>query len=138
MHVASLAGFSGSGKTTLIVKLIEHYRTLGRRVAAIKHTHHPLNDEDRGDTRLFRIAGAEPVILASGNRAVVHHGLTSSVRVTWSVPAELLQYCDDVDIVLVEGFKDQPSTWPQVTIEAGNRPAVAELAAFLDRIWLSS
>jgi molybdopterin-guanine dinucleotide biosynthesis adapter protein len=138
MHVASLAGYSGSGKTTLIVKLIEHYRALGQKVAAIKHTHHPLNDEDRGDTRLFRIAGAEPVILASGNGAVVHRGLTSSEHVAWSVPAELLRYCDEVDIVLVEGFKNQPSTWPQVTIEADNRPEVAELAAFLDRIWLSS
>jgi molybdopterin-guanine dinucleotide biosynthesis adapter protein len=138
MHVASLAGHSGSGKTTLIVKLIEHYRALGRSVAAIKHTHHPLNDEDRGDTRLFRIAGAQPVILASGDGAVVHDSLTSPVHVTWSVPAELLQYCEGVDIVLVEGFKDRPSTWPQVTIEADRRPELSEVASLLDRIWLSS
>src|SRR5215212_9393425 len=64
MHVAAFIGASRSGKTTLIAELIGRYVAAGLRVGAIKHTHHALNEENRGDTALFRAAGAEPVILA--------------------------------------------------------------------------
>lgn len=134
MRVAALTGPSGSGKTTLVVSLISHYLERGSRVAAIKHTHHLLNDEDRGDTRLFRVAGAEPVILAAAAEAVLYSG-SSRRRITWSAPADLLQYCSEADVVLVEGFKGVTGGWPQVPIDAARRPSVDELARFLDRIW---
>lgn len=137
MHVAAITGFSGSGKSTLIVALIELYRSRGVRVAAIKHTHHPLNLEDRGDTRKFRIAGADPVILATTEGAAVHRGSSVS-HMPWEAPADLLAPCEGADVVLVEGFKALKVPWPTITISAGNRPAVAEVAAELDRIWRQS
>lgn len=134
MNVAAITGFSGSGKSTLIVALIGLYRSRGVRVAAIKHTHHPLNLEDRGDTRKFRVAGADPVILASAEGAAVHHAGSVS-QIAWETPEDLLVPCEGVDVVLVEGFKALKVPWSTISIRADNRPAVAEVAAELDRIW---
>ena len=71
MRVAAVTGLSGSGKTTLIEALIRFYVARGERVAAIKHTHHALNGENRGDTARFLAAGAEPVILAGDREAMI-------------------------------------------------------------------
>lgn len=137
MNVAAITGFSGSGKSTLIVSLIELYRARGVRVAAIKHTHHPLNLEDRGDTRKFRVAGADPVILATTEGAAVHQGNSVS-QMPWETPADLLAPCAGADVVLVEGFKALEVPWPRISISADDRPGVAEVAAELDRIWRQS
>ena len=134
MKVAALTGFSGSGKTTLMVALIERYAGEGRSVGAIKHTHHPPNEENRGDTARFRAAGAEPVILASNGGAVVFAN-AGTRRVSYERPPDLLAHFD-CEIVLVEGFKDLED-WPKVLIERDARPTVEALAAKLDRIWRS-
>jgi molybdopterin-guanine dinucleotide biosynthesis protein B len=132
MNIAAITGFSGAGKTTLIVALIASYRTEGRRVGAIKHTHHAMNEEHRGDTARFRDAGANPVILAGHNEAVIFSddGIT---RTAYEAPHELLRHFN-CDIVLVEGFKEL-GEWPKVTISAEARPTVEEMRANLDRIW---
>lgn len=132
-RIAALTGFSGAGKTTLIVQLIERYVAEGHRVAAIKHTHHKLNDERRGDTERFVRAGADPVVFADPERAVVFRRGAAPEWRTYTTPSELVP---DADIVLVEGFK-QHGPWPQVTIDENRRPTVDELAAILDRIWRS-
>ena len=134
MRVAAITGFSGAGKTTLIVQLIGRYIAAGCRVAAIKHTHHPLNEEHRGDTGRFREAGADPVLLAAAGEAVLFRSSGIS-RVHYARPHDLLEHCD-ADIVLVEGFKEL-GEWPKVSVEAAARPTVEELAANLDRIWRS-
>lgn len=134
MRVAAITGFSGAGKTTLIVQLIERYVAEGLRVGAIKHTHHPMNEENRGDTARFRAAGADPVILAGSGEAVIFHA-SGTTRIRYERPRDLLQFFDG-DIVLVEGFKEL-GEWPKVSISAEARPSVAELAGNLDRIWRS-
>lgn len=134
MNVAAIVGYSGSGKTTMIVALIGRYIAEGKRVGAIKHTHHPMNEEHRGDTGRFRDAGANPVILAGHHEGVIFsdEGIT---RMTYDTPRELLGHFD-CDIVLVEGFKEL-GEWPMVPISADARPTVAEMHANLDRIWRS-
>jgi molybdopterin-guanine dinucleotide biosynthesis protein B len=133
--VAAIVGPSGSGKTTLIKALIARYVAQGKRVGAIKHTHHPLNEENRGNTAAFRAAGAGPVILARFGEAVIFHD-AGTTRTTFSAPEDLLVHFDH-DVVLVEGFKDEGS-WPKLAIAADARPTVDEAAAILDRIWRSS
>ncbi len=134
MKVAAITGYSGAGKTTLISALIRRYIEEGLRVGAIKHTHHPLNEENRGDTARFRAAGAEPVILAGAGEAVIFLA-AGTMRVTFGTPRDLLLHFD-TDVVLVEGFKEL-GQWPQVQISSDARPTVEELAANLDRIWRS-
>ena len=134
MKVAAITGFSGAGKTTLITQLIARYVASGLRVGAIKHTHHHLNEENRGDTARMRAAGAEPVILAGPGEAVIFR-TTGTSRVRYERPRDLLEHFAE-DIVLVEGFKEL-GDWPKISISADARPSVDDLAANLDRIWRS-
>ncbi len=133
MHIAAITGFSGAGKTTLIAALIRRYIVEGQRVAAIKHTHHELNAERRGDTAQFVDAGADPVFLAGAQRAVVFRRNGECEWIDFRSLDDLVTTID-ADILLVEGLKTH-RVWPQVSIDAARRPAVDELAAILDRIW---
>jgi molybdopterin-guanine dinucleotide biosynthesis protein B len=133
VNVAAITGFSGAGKTTLIVQLIERYVARGLRVGAIKHTHHHLNEENRGDTARFRAAGADPVILAGPGLAVIFANDAAPQRAPYDRPRDLLVHFDH-DVVLVEGFKEL-GDWPKISISDQARPTVEELAANLDRIW---
>jgi molybdopterin-guanine dinucleotide biosynthesis protein B len=135
MRIAAITGFSGAGKTTLIVALIRRYLDAGQRVAAIKHTHHKLNAEHRGDTALFLDAGAEPVIFAGNGRAVIFRRDAEPEWISYASPDELAAIAS-ADIVLVEGFRSH-AAWPQISIDAEQRPSVDELAGKLDRIWRS-
>jgi molybdopterin-guanine dinucleotide biosynthesis adapter protein len=133
LKVAAITGFSGAGKTTLLVQLIERYVVQGLRVGAIKHTHHHLSEENRGDTARFRAAGADPVILAGPGQAVIFAS-RGIARAAYERPRDLLVHFDHHDIVLVEGFREL-GDWPQISISDSARPTVEELAANLDRIW---
>ena len=134
MRVAAITGYSGAGKTTLLTQLIARYVAEGLRVGAIKHTHHHLNEENRGDTARMRAAGAEPVILAGPGEAVIFRADGTS-RARYERPRDLLEHFDH-DIVLVEGFKEL-GDWPKISISGDARPTVDEVAANLDRIWRS-
>lgn len=103
MRVQPFVGPSNSGKTTTICGLIREAVANGARVGAIKHTHHVLNTEDRGDTSKFRAAGANPVILAGDGEAVVFRG-SDTFRIRFDDPRDLLEVFDG-DVVFVEGFK---------------------------------
>jgi molybdopterin-guanine dinucleotide biosynthesis protein MobB len=147
MHVAAVTGMSGSGKTTLLEALIRLYTGRGARVAAIKHTHHPLNLENRGDTARLLAAGATPVILARDGEAVIwraaalpplpvilagRNEASAALRID-----ELLEHVRSVDIVLLEGFKEY-GEWPRIELLRDVRQSAHEAAAMLDRIWRSS
>jgi molybdopterin-guanine dinucleotide biosynthesis protein MobB len=133
MNIAAITGPSGAGKSTLITKLIPRYLAQGHRVACIKHTHHPLNEEDRGDTARFRAAGANPVLLAREGEAVIFDRDTTR-RVHYTHPQDLLAYVDDANIVLIEGFK-HTNAWPQLTITDDARPTVDQALEQLAHLW---
>ncbi len=132
MKIAAFTGDSGSGKTTAIAKLIEYFVREGKRVGALKHTHHPLNEDDRGDTATFRRAGANPVILAADREAVLFAGKTTQ-PVRFDDPRELLEHFVS-DIVFIEGFKSV-AVWPRIELDKSKRQSTEELLAILDRIW---
>ena len=104
--VFSVIGFSGSGKTTLIEHLIRHFGKRGRKVAAIKHTHHLLGTRQGGDTARFAGAGALEVILAGDGSAVLWRG-AEVTSFDFARPEELLEKVN-ADVVLIEGFKPAP------------------------------
>jgi molybdopterin-guanine dinucleotide biosynthesis adapter protein len=133
VKVVALVGRSGSGKTTAILSLIAHFVAIGQTVGTIKHTHHPLNEEDRGDTAKMRRAGADPVILAgNGGEAVVFSG-SGTRRIRYDTPRDLLEQIP-AQIVFVEGFKAYED-WPRIELDEAGRRSAQELLEILDRIW---
>jgi len=129
MRIAAFVGPSNSGKTTLIAALIRHFVTEGRTVGAIKHTHHALNAEQRGDTAVFTEAGADPVILAGDHEAV----LFGADRFAYHSPEELLAKCD-TDVVFIEGFKSVEA-WPRIELDRRNPLSIEGALTILGRIW---
>lgn len=132
MKIVQIVGWSGSGKTTLIVDLIKRFRSRGFSIGAIKHTHHPLEADERGDTAQFRLAGANPVILASDGDA-----LLSGVRQPYDSSEQLLEYLSGVDLVFVEGFK-QREMGTRIELRGGKWVEAAAIERDLDTLWRSS
>ncbi|MDH5516768.1 MAG: molybdopterin-guanine dinucleotide biosynthesis protein B [Gammaproteobacteria bacterium] len=104
--VLGIAAFSGTGKTQLITQLIPLLAQSGLRVAVIKHTHHDIDIDKPGkDSYAMRQAGASPVILASDKRIalVIEKPQPAATHIS-----ELLNLInpDQVDLILVEGYKD--------------------------------
>lgn len=131
MQVRAFVGPSNSGKTTIVTQLIRHYVAQGRTVAAIKHTHHQINDERRGDTERFLQAGASPVILAGDGAAIIfEEGARPADVAPYTSPLDLLQHFS-ADIVFVEGFKDFDG-WPR--IDAERVRSIEDALALLDKI----
>ncbi|PIF24035.1 molybdopterin-guanine dinucleotide biosynthesis protein MobB [Candidatus Pantoea floridensis] len=109
MNVPLLAftAWSGTGKTTLLEKVIPLLKAQGIRSGLIKHTHHQMDIDTPGkDSYLLRKAGADQVIVASNQRWAL-------MSETPNQPLNLVALASrmelsTLDLVLVEGFKDEP------------------------------
>lgn len=101
--VLAIVGVSGSGKTTLIERLIPVFRGWGFRVGTLKHDAHNFEIDFPGkDTWRHREAGAEVV-------AICNAGKVAAIRTVTDCPDPLdvvRDYMNDLDLVLVEGFKE--------------------------------
>jgi molybdopterin-guanine dinucleotide biosynthesis adapter protein len=103
----AIAAWSGTGKTTLLEKVIPLLRDRGIRSGLIKHTHHHMDVDTPGkDSYLLRKAGADQVIVTSNQRWAL-------MCETPDEPLNLHQLAARMDhalldLVLVEGFKDEP------------------------------
>jgi molybdopterin-guanine dinucleotide biosynthesis protein B len=98
--VVSIVGRSQSGKTTLIEKLIPELKKRGYTVGTIKHSHHNTDIDRSGkDSSRHKAAGAETVIFHSpGTIAMVRNDHSGNLE-------SLLDYFNDVDLVITEGYK---------------------------------
>jgi len=106
MKVFGIAGYSGSGKTTLLEKLIPCFTARGLRVAVIKHAHHGFDIDRPGkDSYRHREAGACEVLLSCNDRWALMHERRDEGDVTLD---ELLGHLSPCDLVLIEGFKQEP------------------------------
>ena len=103
MKLLGIAGWKNSGKTSLVVRLIAEFGNRGISVSTIKHSHHSFDiDKDGTDSFRHREAGAHEVIISSMRRWAIMHNLGNE-----SEPGlfSLLSKLEEVDLVLVEGFK---------------------------------
>lgn len=106
MKVFGIAGYSGSGKTTLLEKLIPQFTARGLKVSVIKHAHHGFDIDRPGkDSYRHRAAGASEVLLSCGERWALMHERRDEGDVMLD---ELLARLAPCDLVLVEGFKQEP------------------------------
>ena len=99
--VVCIVGFSGSGKTTVTVGLVAALKRRSLRVGTIKHDVHSFKIDRPGkDSWLHKQAGASTTIISSPARI----GMVMDVDHDHH-PLELVPLLDEMDIVLVEGFK---------------------------------
>ncbi|RKT60876.1 molybdopterin guanine dinucleotide biosynthesis accessory protein MobB [Azonexus fungiphilus] len=126
MKVFGIAGWSGSGKTTLLEKLIPALIARGLKVSVIKHAHHGFDIDKPGkDSWRHREAGAAEVMLACGTRWALMHECRAEPEPQL---AELLARLAPCDLVLVEGFKQEPV--PKLEV---HRPAHGKPPLFAER-----
>ena len=105
-RVLGIVGWSGSGKTTLITKLIPLLSERGLKITTLKHAHHSFDVDQPGkDSYEHRKAGASEVIVSSSRRWVQMHELGDGPEASLR---ELLGRVSPCDLVLVEGFKNEP------------------------------
>lgn len=119
-RMIGLAAWSGAGKTTLLARLIPALRGRGLTVSTVKHAHHRFDIDQPGkDSWVHRQAGAREVLIASGVRWALMHELNGEVEP--SLPA-LLAHMSPVDLVLVEGFKQEAHPKIEVHRAANGKP----------------
>ena len=101
------AAYSGTGKTTLLRKLIPLLKDKGIRIGMVKHTHHNIDIDQPGkDSYELRKSGTAQMVIASPKRTslIVEH--TEQEDADLRNALSLLK-TDDLDLVLVEGFKHE-------------------------------
>jgi molybdopterin-guanine dinucleotide biosynthesis adapter protein len=100
--VVAVSGFSGAGKTRLLARLIPALARRGVSTAVVKHTRHP-HDLDRPgkDTHVLRRAGAVAAIIEGPAEMAWFGPPAGGLRA-------LVRLLPAVDLVLAEGFKDDP------------------------------
>ncbi|SQI44195.1 Molybdopterin-guanine dinucleotide biosynthesis protein B [Leminorella richardii] len=103
----AITAYSGTGKTTLLKQLIPTLAAMGIRCGLIKHSHHNVDVDTPGkDSYELRKAGAAQTIVACDRRwALMTETPTRPVSLS-----ELVSQFDPerIDIVLLEGFKQEP------------------------------
>ena len=119
MKIFGLAGWSGSGKTTLVVNLLPELVGRGLSVSTLKHAHRGFDVDQPGkDSYEHRRAGATEVLVSSPRRWALMHEIRDEEEPT---SAELIGHLAPVDLVLVEGFKQDDYDKLEV-----HRPAVGK------------
>jgi molybdopterin-guanine dinucleotide biosynthesis protein B len=99
-----IAGYSNSGKTTVVERLVRTLTKRGHRVAAIKHAAHGYSADPPGkDSWRVLQAGADQMVLVGPDTYTIR-------RRCQRPPAlqELIREIQNVDLILVEGFKSEP------------------------------
>ena len=123
--IVGFAAFSGSGKTTLVSGVIPVLRDSGLRIGVIKHAHHNFKIDTPGkDSYELRNAGAEQVLIASRERLA---WVRESVEEQEPTLEELLKIYagQELDLIIVEGFKHEPFTKIEVHRSTIKRPLLA-------------
>ncbi|MGZ5920219.1 MAG: molybdopterin-guanine dinucleotide biosynthesis protein B [Rhizomicrobium sp.] len=101
--ILGIVGWKNSGKTTLVEALVREMTGRGLQISTVKHAHHAFDIDVPGkDSHRHRVAGAQEVIVTSGQRWALMHELRGSPE---SSLDELLSKLAPCDLVLVEGFK---------------------------------
>jgi len=120
MKIFGLAGWSGSGKTTLMVHLLPELVGRGVKVSTIKHAHHDFEIDRPGkDSYEHREAGATEVMITGGKRWALMHEIREKAEPS---VAELMRHMTPVDLLMIEGFKNDEHPKLEVFRAATGKP----------------
>ncbi len=105
MKALGIVGWKNAGKTDLIERLLKELTSRGHLVSTIKHAHHNFDIDHAGtDSCRHRAAGAKEVVISSRQRFAIMHELHDAVELRLD---EILPRLTSVDLVLVEGYKQE-------------------------------
>jgi len=131
--VFGIAGFKNAGKTTLTVRLVEELTSRGLKISTVKHAHHAFDIDHPGrDSFRHREAGAHEVAIVSRNRWALVHELRDETEPSLD---DILKHLGACDLVLTEGYKNEPH--PKIEVRrphlghrdlAGNDPTIVAIA----------
>ena len=111
--IVSIVAKSGTGKTTLLEKLIREMKSRGYRVGAVKHDAHNFNIDHEGkDSWRLTQAGADTTLITSPEKMAMVK-LNPGGKEP-ELDDTLAAYCNDLDIILTEGFKR--SSMPKIEV----------------------
>ncbi len=109
--ILSVVGRSNTGKTTFIERLIPILKAKGLRVATIKHHLHDFESDREGkDSYRHKKAGAKIAMVVSPQKVA----FTADTEKELTLAELVSTYVRDVDLVIVEGFKQEPT--PKIEI----------------------
>jgi len=134
-RVISVVGKKDAGKTTLVVALAAEFVRQRRAVATIKHGHHPaLLDVEGTDTwRHFNEGMAQRAMIESPGQRVLFE------RTEQDGDPETLarHYMKNMDIVLVEGFKQSGLPKIEVHRKSLHRTPLYDPATSERSLWVA-
>ncbi len=115
--VISFIGRSGVGKTTYLEKLIAELKCRGYRIGVIKHDIHGFEIDRPGkDTWRHTQAGADVVCISSRDKFAMIKKLHVELPLD-----EIVAHIEDVDIILVEGYKNHSALRVEIFRQASGR-----------------
>jgi molybdopterin-guanine dinucleotide biosynthesis protein B len=121
---------SGTGKTTLLTALIPLLILHGIRLSVVKHAHHSFDIDHPGkDSYRLREAGAVQMMLGSRNRwALITERSRTDEGASEVGLFDLLLHMEtrQVDMILVEGFKQEAIPKIEVFRPSLGRPLLAD------------
>lgn len=100
-HIIQIVGYKNTGKTTMTAAIIEHFFSMGLKVAAIKHDGHDHFEMDQEGTDSYRFgeAGASAVIVMSEKRTAIMERQATRLE-------DMLSHLSGYDWIVIEGFKE--------------------------------
>jgi len=130
--VIGFSAYSGSGKTTLLEKLIPIFVAHKLRVGVIKHAHHSFDiDHPEKDSYKIRKAGAQQILISSQKRwAVIHEHDNEDNELSLQQALDQLDV-ENIDFVVVEGFKSAPIAKIEVHRPVIGKPLISASDKFV-------
>ena len=117
----TIIGRSGCGKTTLLEKLVTELKKHGYKLATVKHHSHRGFEIDQPgkDSWRFAQAGSDHVIIASPDKIASYRKLERELTLD-----EITAGVSDVDLILVEGYKQAEKPSLEVVRAANSRELI--------------
>ena len=123
MKLFGITGWKNSGKTHLMERLVVEFKNRSLSVSTIKNAHHGFDVDQPGkDSFRHRQAGAQEVLVASEKRWVLMHENYNELQPTLT---DLIKKLSKVDLVLVEGFKQDKHPKIEVVRKGRHRDLIA-------------
>lgn len=120
----TIIGKSGCGKTTLMVKLVAELKRRGYRLATVKHHSHRGFDIDQPgkDSWRFAQAGSDHVVIAAPDKIASYRSIEHELNLD-----EIAATISDVDLILVEGYKQAGKPSLEVVRSENSRALIGSL-----------